>query len=1082
MARFFIDRPIFAWVVSLGILLAGFMALRALPIEQYPEVAPPSLAINVVYPGADAETLEENVTQVIEQQLNGVDGFLYMSSSSASNGTASITLTFEAGTDIDIAQTEVQNRLSTVEARLPEEVRRQGITVRQANAGFLLIVALTSESGALSTTDLGNIASTRVVDELRRVNGVGDVTLFGSQYAMRIWLDPDALASYNLSPSTVLAAIREQNAQTAGGSIGAKPLADGQQITATISTDGRFTTPEEFENIILRADSGAAVVRLGEVARVEIGAQSYATSTTLNGQPMAGMAIQLGTGANALAAAEGVKERMSEIAPGLPGDVAWSIPYDTTPFVEASVHEVVKTLVEAMVLVFLVMFLFLQNWRATLIPTLVVPIALAGACLGLWLFGFSINVLSLFGMVLAIGILVDDAIVVIENVERIMREEGLPPVQATRKAMGQITGAIIGITAVLIAVFLPMAFFPGSTGGIYRQFSVTLAIAIFFSAFLALSLTPALCATFLKPIEKGHDHLAEPEIDTEAEAQPGWRGRVAKARNLSTRFFGGFNRWFARMQDKYGRANDRILSRPWRAFAVFLALGLVTILLFMRLPSAFLPTEDQGYLITAVQAPPGATQERTDEALKPITDYWMDRDEVENLVVVRGFSFFGQGQNNALMFSPFKPWEERTGQGSSAGAMLADATGRFSQIDGAMAFVIQPPAIQSLGQASGFTLKLQDRGGVGREALTAARDQLLGMASQSPIIANLRPEDQGPSPEVEIDIDRVQARALGLSLSDVNAALSITFGSAYANDFNRQGRVLQVLVQADAPYRMTPEDVLALRVPNAQGELVPFSAFASADWSAAPASLSRYNGYPAMTLSGMAAPGKSSGAALAEMEQLASQLPQGIGYEWTGISYEEKQAGGQIGLLLGLSVVIVFLVLAALYESWAVPLAVLLIVPMGVLGAVLFSMLRGLSADVYFNVGLITIIGLAAKNAILIVEFAIEEEERGLRRIDAVKAAARLRLRPIIMTSLAFSMGMVPLVLASGAGAASRIAVGTGVMGGMIAATVLGIFLIPMLYLLVRRNVSRKQPSATGHLEEPASEPPASGTEGEPAR
>ena len=772
---------------------------------------------------------------------------------------------------------------------------------------------------------------------------------------------------------------------------------------------------------------------------------------------------------------------MEQLSAGLPGDVAWSIPYDTTPFVQASVEEVVKTLAEAMALVFLVMFLFLQNWRATLIPTLVVPIALAGACLGLWLFGFSINVLSLFGMVLAIGILVDDAIVVIENVERIMREEGLPPVQATRKAMGQISGAIIGITLVLVAVFLPMAFFPGSTGGIYRQFSVTLAISIFFSAFLALSLTPALCATFLKPIEHGHDHTEDPVADEEAEAQPGWRGRLARARGKSARFFARFNRWFARMQEKYGRANDRILSRPFRALAVFLALALVTVLLFMRLPTAFLPTEDQGYLITAVQAPPGATQERTDEALEPIADYWMQRDEVANLVVVRGFSFFGQGQNNAIMFASFKPWSERTGKGSSAGAMLEDATGVFSQVEGALAFVIQPPAIQSLGEASGFTLKLQDRGGVGREALTAARDQLLGMASQSDVIANLRPEDQGPSPEVEIDIDRVQARALGLSLNDVNAALSITFGSAYANDFNRQGRVLQVLVQADAPYRMTPEDVLALRIPNDQGELVPFSAFASAKWSASPQSLSRYNGYPAMTLSGMAAPGKSSGAALTAMEQMAEQLPQGIGYEWTGISYEEKQAGGQIGLLLGLSVVIVFLVLAALYESWAVPLAVLLIVPMGVLGAVLFSMFRGLSADVYFNVGLITIIGLAAKNAILIVEFAIEEEQRGLRRIDAVKAAAKLRLRPIIMTSLAFTMGMVPLVLASGAGAASRIAVGTGVMGGMIAATVLGIFLIPMLYLLVRRKISRKQPQAAGHLDDPEDSKSGPEAEGEKA-
>ncbi|NIJ61845.1 efflux RND transporter permease subunit [Qipengyuania flava] len=1059
MARFFIDRPIFAWVVSLGILLSGFIALRALPIEQYPEVAPPSLAINVVYPGADAETLEQNVTQVIEQQLNGVEGFLYMSSSSLSNGTASITLTFEAGTDIDIAQTEVQNRLSTVEARLPEEVRRQGITVRQANAGFLLIVALTSETGALDSTDLGNIASTQVIDELRRVTGVGDVTLFGSEYAMRIWLDPDKLASYNLSPSAVVAAIREQNAQTAGGSLGALPLQEGQQITATITTENRFETEDEFRRIILRADAGGASVRLGNVARVEIGAQTYATSTTLDGQPMAGMAVQLATGANALATAEGVKQRMEELGAGLPQDVAWSIPYDTTPFVEVSVEEVVKTLVEAMVLVFLVMFLFLQNWRATLIPTLVVPIALAGACLGLWLFGFSINVLSLFGMVLAIGILVDDAIVVIENVERIMREEGLGPLAATRKAMDQITGAIIGITLVLIAVFVPMAFFPGSTGGIYRQFSVTLAISIFFSAVLALSLTPALCATFLRAQDvQDHDGDADSEPD-ETPLPEGWRGKVELARRKGTVFFNRFNQWFARMTEKYGRTNEKILARPMRGLAVFLLLGAITGLLFARLPGGFLPTEDQGYVITVVQSPAGSTQERLDEAIEPVEGFWQSRQEVERVVVVRGFSFFGQGQNNAIMFTPLTDWSERGAAESSAEALVGQAMGTFMGLDNALAFAIQPPAIQSLGQASGFTMKLQDRGGVGREALTDARNQLLGMASQSPLLANIRPEDQPPAPQLHVEVDRVQARAMGLSMTDVNNALSINFGSAYANDFNRQGRVLQVLVQADAPHRMEPEDVLSLRIPNDQGALVPFSSFATAEWTAGPPSLGRYNGYPAMTVSGTAAPGESSGAALDEMERIASQLPDGIGFEWTGISYEEKQAGGQIGLLLGLSVVIVFLVLAALYESWSVPFSVLLIVPMGVLGAVIFTMLRGLSADIYFNVGLITIIGLAAKNAILIVEFAIEEEAEGKSPLEAVKAAARLRLRPIIMTSLAFILGMVPLVLSSGAGAASRIAVGTGVMGGMIAATAIGIFVIPLLYLLVRTKLGGRKPT-----------------------
>ncbi|MWV27141.1 multidrug efflux RND transporter permease subunit [Aurantiacibacter rhizosphaerae] len=1068
MARFFIDRPIFAWVISLGILLAGFIALRALPIEQYPDVAPPSLSINVVYPGADAQTLEQNVTQVIEQQLNGVDGFLYMDSSSLSNGTASITLTFEAGTDIDIAQTEVQNRLSTVEARLPEEVRRQGITVRQANPGFLLIIALTSDNGALDFTDLGNIAATSVIDEIRRVPGVGDVTSFGSEYAMRIWLDPDRLAAYKLPPSAVLAAVREQNAQTAGGSIGALPVQKGQEITATIITENRFETEEEFRRIILRADPSGAAVTLGDVARIELGARSYATTTSLNKRPMAGLAVQLATGANALSTAENVKQRMEEIGAGLPTGVEWSIPYDTSPFVQISVDEVVKTLIEAMALVFLVMFLFLQTWRATLIPTLVVPIALAGACLGLWLLGFSINVLSLFAMVLAIGILVDDAIVVIENVERIMREEGLGPLEATRKAMDQITGAIVGITLVLIAVFVPMAFFPGATGGIYRQFSVTLAISIFFSALLALTLTPALCATFLRAedIEKEGEDECEDSGDAintpdERPLPVGWRGKVERVRRVMGRFFARFNRWFARMTQRYGRTNDKILSRPMRALAGFLLLVAVTVLLFMRLPGGFLPTEDQGYLITVVQSPGGSTQERLDEAVTPVEDYWLAQDDVEDLIVIRGFSFFGQGQNNAMMFATLKDWSERSASESSAAAIAERSMGTFMGLDSALAFTIEPPAIQSLGEASGFTMKLQDRGGVGRESLVAARDQLLGLASQSPALANIRPEDQPVAPQLHVEIDRVKAKAMGLSIVDVNTALSISFGSAYANDFNREGRVLQVLVQAEAPFRMKPEDVLSLRIPNAQGALVPFSSFATAEWTAGPPSLARYNGYPAMTVSGTAAPGKSSGAALKEMEQLASQLPEGIGFEWTGLSYEERQAGGQIGLLLALSVLIVFLVLAALYESWSVPLSVLLIIPAGVLGSVLFSMARGLSADIYFNVGLITIIGLAAKNAILIVEFAIEQEEEGKPPLAAVREAARLRLRPIIMTSLAFILGMVPLVLSSGAGAASRIAVGTGVMGGMIAATAIGIFMIPVLYLLVRTRLAKGKRSDT---------------------
>jgi multidrug efflux pump len=704
------------------------------------------------------------------------------------------------------------------------------------------------------------------------------------------------------------------------------------------------------------------------------------------------------------------------------------------------------------------MFLFLQNWRATLIPTLVVPIALAGACLGLWIFGFSINVLSLFAMVLAIGILVDDAIVVIENVERIMREEGLGPIEATRKAMDQITGAIIGITLVLIAVFVPMAFFPGSTGGIYRQFSVTLAISIFFSAVLALSLTPALCGSFLRAEDLEGIHDADEEGGLlDAPLPGGWRGAVERLRRVSIRFFSGFNRWFARMTERYGRSNDRILSRPMRGLTAFVLVAAITGLLFVRLPGGFLPTEDQGYVIAVVQSPGGSTQDRLDEALEPVENFWSEQEEVEATVLVRGFSFFGQGQNNAMMFVTLKDWNEHHHSDSSAESIAGRAMGTFMGLDNALAFAIQPPAIQSLGQASGFTMKLQDRGGLGRDALVAARDQLLGMASQDPRLANMRPEDQPPGPQLHVAIDRVQAKAMGLSMEDVNNALSINFGSAYANDFNRDGRVLQVLVQADDAFRRTADDVLSLRIPNIQGELVPFRSFATAEWTAGPPSLGRYNGYPAMTLSGTASPGQSSGAALEAMEELASQLPDGIGFEWTGISYEEKQAGGQIGLLLGLSVLIVFLVLAALYESWSIPLSVLLIVPMGVLGSVLFTMLRGLSADIYFNVGLITIIGLAAKNAILIVEFAVEQEAEGKEPLAAVKEAARLRLRPIIMTSLAFILGMVPLVLSSGAGAASRIAVGTGVMGGMIAATAIGVFVIPLLYLLVRTRLGKRR-------------------------
>ncbi|BBE34027.1 efflux RND transporter permease subunit [Sphingosinicella microcystinivorans] len=1041
--RFFIDRPVFSWVLALCITLAGVLALRGLPVEQYPSVAPPSLTIQLTYPGADAAVLEQNVTQVIEQQLNGVEGFLYMSSTSLSNGTAEIQVTFRTGTDINEAQMEVQNRLRRVEQRLPEEVRRQGISVAEANTGFLLIVGLQSKSGKTTALDLGNFANSRVVDELRRVSGVGEVQVFTPPYAMRIWLDPQKLANYRLSAAEALGAVREQNSQSPGGALGDRPLANGSELNATIITQCRFTNPEQFAAIILRANPDGSAVRLKDVARVELGAQNYLFDSELNGNPVAGIAVQMTPGANALATAQGVNARMKELERSFPSDITWTIPYDTTPFINVSISEVVKALAEAMLLVFLVMFLFLQNWRATLIPTIVVPIALAGACLGLWLFGFSINVLSLFGMVLAIGILVDDAIVVIENVERIMVEEKLPPYEATVKAMSQITSAIIGITLVLMAVFIPMAFFPGSTGQIYRQFSVTLIVSIGFSALLALTLTPALCATFLKP----HDEVKAPQ------------GRFAR---VTGGFFGRFNAWFSRSTDRYQGAVGKVLSRPLRWLAVFVLLFGLTAIMFTRLPGGFLPTEDQGSIITVIQAPAGATRERTEEAIVQVKAFYASQPQVQNVFVVRGFSFFGQGQGNAIVFVNLKPWNERKGVDNKADAIVGRAMGAFMQIKQAMVFALNPPSIQELGTAGGFTFKLQDRGGHGHKALAAAQGQLLGLASQSPVLSGVRPDGQPEAPQLRVLIDRIKARALGLSIGDVNDTLAISFGSAYANDFTRDGRVLQVLLQADAPFRMTPQDVLDLKVRSASGDMVPFGAFTQVEWTAGPQQLQRYNGYPSMTISGAAAPGRSTGEAMAEMEQFAEQLPEGFAYEWTGISYEEKQSAGQIGLLLGLSLVVVYLLLAALYESWAVPVSVLLIVPLGVLGSVLLTAMRGLSADIYFNVGLVTIIGLAAKNAILIVEFAIEEEAKGKSPLEATMEAVKLRLRPIIMTSMAFIGGMFPLFIASGAGAASRRAVGTGVMGGMITATLIGIFLIPLFYYAVRRWISRRRPPAPG--------------------
>ena len=1041
MNRFFVYHPVFAWVIALFIAIAGAIGLMNLPVEQYPDVAPPSLNLLVQYPGSDADTLDRNVTSVIEKELNGVENLLYMSSTSRANGSAQIAVTFKSGTDMDVARTQVQDRLGRVEARLPEEVRRLGIQVREASSGFLAIVALTSKAGTTPILEIGNYASNSILDELRRIEGVGDVQLFASPYAMRVWLDPEKLAGYNLSAAEALAAVKEQNGQTAGGGLGDQPLAKGSEFNARIITQNRFSTPEQFRQIIVRSNPDGSTIRLSDVARVELGADSYNFSSRLNGKPAAMMAIQMTPGANAVATVEAVRSRMEELSTTFPPDIGWSVPFDSTPFINASIESVVSTLVEAMVLVFLVMFLFLQNWRATLIPTIVVPIALLGACLGLWLFGYSINTLSLFAMVVAIGILVDDAIVVVENVERIMAEEGLSARRATVKAMSQITGAIVGITLVLIAVFIPMAFFPGSTGGIYRQFSVTLAISILFSAVLALTLTPALCGALLKASDAhgadGH-HQIEPK--------PGVRG-------WPQRFFNWFNDRFGRATDSYTRSVGSMLGRPARWLMVFLVMIVVTGFMFTRVPGGFLPNEDQGYVMINVDAPPAATAQRTEVAMRKVEQFVLAQPQTDLAVSISGFNFFGQGQTAGMVIQRLKPWDERPGAANSAATMAGKVMGFVQGIPEANIFAITPPPIPALGNATGFSMKIQNRSG-DRAALLDARNQILAKAMQSKLLVGVRPEGQPNAPQLYVDIDRVQARALGLSIADVNATLSISFGSAYANDFVREGSVLRVYLQAAAEQRMTPEDVLALRVRNDQGQMVPFSSFTQVRWTDGPQQLERYNGYVSMTISGQAAPGQSSGDALLEMERIAAEVLKGSNaFEWTGVAREEKEAGGQVGLLLGLSLLIVFLLLAALYESWAIPLSVLLVVPFGVLGAVVFTFLRGFSADVYFNVGLITIIGLAAKNAILIVEFALEQRHRGV--FEATVEAARQRLRPILMTSLAFILGMVPLVIASGAGAASRQAVGTGVMGGMIVATIFGIFFTPVFYLAARRWLAR---------------------------
>ncbi len=1028
MPQFFIDRPVFAWVVAFFILLGGALAIPQLPVAQYPNVAPPQIEIYAVYPGASAQTLDESVVSLIEQELNGADHLLYFSSQS-SLGSATITATFQPGTNPELAQVDVQNRLKAVEPRLPQAVTQQGLQVEKVSAGFLLLITLTSNDGRLSNVGLSDYLARNVMNEIRRVDGVGKAQLYGAERAMRIWVDPQKLVGFNLTPADVNAAVAAQNAQVPAGSIGDLPNPSSQEITATILVKGQLTTPEEFADIVLRANPDGSTVRIGDVARVEVGSQEYQFGTRLNGKPSTAVGVQLSPGANALSTATLIRAKMDELSRYFPAGVEYKIPYDTSPFVKVSITKVIYTLVEAMALVFLVMFLFLQNIRYTLIPTLVVPVALMGTFATMLALGFSINVLTMFGMVLAIGILVDDAIVVVENVERIMATEGLSPKEATRKAMKQITGAIIGITLVLVAVFIPMAFMPGSVGVIYQQFSLSMATSILFSAFLALTLTPALCATLLKPIAAGEHHER-------------------------TGFFGWFNRRFERLSNSYEGGVSYALKRTGRYLLIYVALLAIMALLFSRLPSSFLPVEDQGYTITDIQLPPGASQNRTVKVVEQIEAHNAGEPGVGDSTIILGFSFSGSGQNAALAFTTLKDWSQR-GSDDSAMAIADRANAALSAIKDAVVYAVLPPPIDGLGTSSGFEFRLQDRGGVGHGALMQARSELLAATEKSPILANVRESALAEAPQVQLEVDRKQANALGVSFADIGNLLSTALGSAYINDFPNQGRMQRVVVQAEGDQRSQVEDLLRMQVRNSAGKMVPLSAFVRASWTLGPAQLTRYNGYPAIAISGEPAPGHSTGEAMQEIERLVSQLPAGLGLEWTGLSLQERLSGSQAPLLLGLSLLIVFMCLAALYESWSIPTSVLLVVPLGVLGAVLAVSLRGMPNDVFFKVGLITIIGLSAKNAILIIEFAKSLYDEGHDLIDATVQAARLRLRPIVMTSLAFILGVVPLAIATGASSASQQAIGTGVIGGMITATLAVIF-VPVFFVVVMKLVKRR--------------------------
>ncbi|MDA5193902.1 efflux RND transporter permease subunit [Govanella unica] len=1028
MPRFFIDRPIFAWVIAIVVMLAGALSILELPVQQYPTIASPSVSISTVYPGASAKTVEDSVTQVIEQQMKGIDNLRYMSSTSDATGAATVTLTFEAGTNPDTAQVQVQNKLQLATPLLPQEVQRQGLVVSKSAHNFMMVLAFVSEDDSMNKDDISDYVAATVLDPLSRVEGVGDVTLFGSQYAMRIWLDPNKLATFKLTPGDVKTAIQAQNTQVSVGELGGTPAVPGQRLNATITAQSRLQTAAEFGEILLRVNTDGSAVKLKDVSRIELGGQSYNIRTFFDRKQAAGLAIKMATGANALQTAKAIETKLDELSKFYPKGLKAHIAFDTTPFVKTSIEEVVKTLGEAIILVFFVMYLFLQNFRATLIPTIAVPVVLLGTFGVLAAFGFSINTLTMFAMVLAIGLLVDDAIVVVENVERIMSEEGLSPLEATRKSMDQITGALVGIALVLSAVFVPMAFFSGSTGVIYRQFSITIVSAMLFSVLVAMILTPALCATLLKPIAKG-EH------------------------GKTTGFFGWFNRQFDQKSKSYQSHVGKMLGQTKRYGLIYLAMVVVMGVLFWRLPTSFLPDEDQGTLLNLVQLPAGATQERTINVLRQVEDHFLEteKDSVASILTVAGFSFAGSGQNTGLAFVRFKDWSER-GKGQSAAEIGARATGTFmSRIRDGMVFAFVPPSVPELGLASGFDMELQDRAGQGHEKLMAARNQLLGLASQDKRLVAVRPNGLDDTPQFKLDIDQRRASALGLSIAQINDSLSSAWGSSYVNDFLDRGRVKRVYVQADAPFRMQPEDLNKWYVRNATGDMVPVSAFATAHWVYGSPRLERYNGLPSVEIQGQAAPGYSSGVAMDAMEELAKQLPEGFGIEWTGLSYEERMSGAQAPALYAISILVVFLCLAALYESWSIPAAVILVVPLGVLGALLATSMRGLSNDVYFQVALLTTVGLAAKNAILIVEFAKDLLAEGKGLVEATLEAVRMRLRPILMTSLAFGFGVLPLAISTGAGSGAQNAVGTGVLGGMFAATALGIFFVPLFFVIVFR-------------------------------